>query len=1025
MDSRNRRRTWRRGFRPGALILFFGALLFPVLSATPLFAQKRTVPALSYYLGFRPFHAGEYQDALKFFQKEARSAIKTPQSRWIDSICYETMIGECYYQMGVLDQALEHYTAALQLYLAFPDWMVRVQFMPIRPAGIGARKQVPWGVPTRTSKVGDFDRTMLMTLGENITRERLLQGGPLQTLVSISVAPQEIIRCTALAIRRRTELLGPLSKHDAMTGKLLSTLLGAVGPSNHWSEAWVDLERGLAYVAAGRADQGVPYLQRSLLAGGEYDHPLTSYGLLELGRLSFVGGDYAAALTYFQEATYTAVNYENWDVLEEAFRLASIAHLAGNRPGVYPSLAPALAWINKDFRVCRASLLISASENFAVAGQNSRAAALLDDAHTVMGRTDMGKSRIGARLHAIRAMVLFQQRKIAEGRTALSAGLAYMRRGSHWLFHIALADQYYLRDGGRATTSRVAADLFAEVLRDPLPGDWALDPLECLSALTVPHPPAFDHWFETLVRRKDYDQALEAADYARRHRFFTSLGLGGRLESLRWILEAPEEMLDPPSLIFRQDLRARYPGYAKLSDQARKLREKLAAGPLPPQNPAAEKALTAGLNELAALSAEQEAMLPEMAVRREAAPLVFPPVRKTAEIKKGLREGQAALVFFAAPPRLYAMVLDREQYSFWEVAPLPAIGRQMQSWLRDLGLFQANNKLTLRDLADAKWKTSGAKLLEQLLKGSRIVDFCDSSLKELVIVPDGMMWYLPFDALQVVVDGRPQSLLSRFRIRYAPTFALATPVYPTLHKPQPKTAVVLGKLAPQEDDALVQTAFAALQRSVPGAMALRSPPPAPASVYGVLFERMIVLDDLSPEEKDPYGWFVSPQDRGRPGGTLADWLHLPWGGPEEILLPGFHTAAEDGLRRRGRGLPGNEVFLTVCGLMSDGARTILLGRWRTGGQSSYDLVREFAQELPHAAPADAWQRAVLLESETQLNLEAEPRLKTAATDEIPKGDHPFFWGGYLLIDSGRPPEPALEKPAAPPIMHKLPAAKGT
>jgi len=95
------------------------------------------------------------------------------------------------------------------------------------------------------------------------------------------------------------------------------------------------------------------------------------------------------------------------------------------------------------------------------------------------------------------------------------------------------------------------------------------------------------------------------------------------------------------------------------------------------------------------------------------------------------------------------------------------------------------------------------------------------------------------------------------------------------------------------------------------------------------------------------------------------------------------------------------------------SRTLLLSRWRTGGQSSFDLVREFAQELPHTSPADAWQRAILVAAETRLNPEAEPRIKRVAVNDPPKANHPFFWAGYLLIDSGippEPPEPVLDQP---------------
>ena len=43
------------------------------------------------------------------------------------------MTGECFYQMGMLDKALDHYTAALEIYLLFPDWMTRVRFDPPLP----------------------------------------------------------------------------------------------------------------------------------------------------------------------------------------------------------------------------------------------------------------------------------------------------------------------------------------------------------------------------------------------------------------------------------------------------------------------------------------------------------------------------------------------------------------------------------------------------------------------------------------------------------------------------------------------------------------------------------------------------------------------------------------------------------------------------------------------------------------------------------------------------------------------------
>ena len=69
---------------------------------------------------------------------------------------------------------------------------------------------------------------------------------------------------------------------------------------------------------------------------------------------------------------------------------------------------------------------------------------------------------------------------------------------------------------------------------------------------------------------------------------------------------------------------------------------------------------------------------------------------------------------------------------------------------------------------------------------------------------------------------------------------------------------------------------------------------------------------------------------------------MPWGGPERVILPGYHTAAENAFKKKNA--TGNELFLAVCGLMSTGTRTILISRWRAGGQTSFNLVREFAPE---------------------------------------------------------------------------------
>jgi len=508
-------------------------------------------------------------------------------------------------------------------------------------------------------------------------------------------------------------------------------------------------------------------------------------------------------------------------------------------------------------------------------------------------------------------------------------------------------------------------------------------------------------------------RAVEIADRVRRYRFFTSLEFGGRLESLRWILEAPTVYLPEQTVLQRQYILARYPAYERLSQQARAIRQTLSKQPLVPDDPAAAKQQSRQLAELSALGLQQEAILREIALRREPASLVFPPLRTFDDVQKSLPDKQAALVFFATSRHWYGFLLNSDRVTHWRINSPPAVLRQMQTMLRDMGLYGQNHELALKDIAGDKWKQSAAQVLNMLEKGS-LVDL-SQPFEELVIVPDGMLWYLPFEALQVKVDGQPQSLISRFRVRYAPTLSLCTGQGPD-HNPAGNTAVVVGKLYPRDADAVAQAAFEQLAAVVPGAVALRSSLLAPSSAYSTLFRRLIVLDDLALSDHDPYGWAPASIDRGKAGALLSDWLLLPWGGPDVVILPGFHTAAEDAVKRVGHNLPGNDLFLSVCGLMANGARTVLLSRWRSGGQTSFDLVREFAQELSDATPAEAWQRAVLLTVDSRLNLEAEPRIKRGASEEAPKASNPFFWAGFMLVDCGA----ASEKPAAKP---EKPAAK--
>ena len=999
----------RTEFAASCRLFVFAVLAIATPSTIQAQGARDTIPSQRYMRAFTILYDGEYRDALDIYQDETRGGIKSTQSRWIDSICYHTMTGECYYHMGDLDRALGQYTQALQIYTAFSDWMIRVQFPPgVQAAASGAQLPVPWGASKRASKVGQFSDSYLMGQGRVNNNDAIQKGGVVQQAQMIPVNVSEIVQATCLAMRRRRELLGPICKHDRVTTQVLSALSRRPGLPNHWSQAWIEVQLGVAQASMGNVQQAYSLLEHSTLVAGQFDHPLTSTALLELGRLALEAGDYQSAARLFEETTYSAASFGNLGILEEAFRMGQMTHLVSGAKGPYPPLLSAIGWAKqKGYRQLLASLATLGSENAAILGDGNAAGAMMSEARNAFGRRDMTNGAIGARANFVSAMLAFQQGNTSAGDNFLNSVWKYQQHGSFWLFHIGLVDSASI--DRTLDSDRISLQLYESVLRDPSPADWATSPMESITVLTTPHPLPYEHWFETANKRtQDRELAIEIADRARRHRFFSTLPLGGRLLALRWILEGPEELLNKQQLLQRQDLLARFPKYEGFSQRIKQLQSELSNLSPVPAEEEEKKKQAALLNEIGAAGSAQELILREISVRREPADMVFPPLRKMKDVQAVLSPGRLLMAFFTTTRGTYGFLFSHDKYAVWQISSGAnvQIRKQLQLVLRDLGNFEQNHQLSQSEIATADWKKNATKL-RNLIFDKSSVDL-GAKFDELIIVPDGIFWYVPWESLPVGEENVP--LLSRVKVRYSPTVGLAVP-YSSKPLATRNLGAVLGKLYPQDKPEVSQLAFERFKESVPDAAALAEVLPSPTSIYRRAFDNLAVFDDIEPT-LGIYDWSPAQIDRGKPGGMLAAWQTLPWGGPDAVMLPGFHTSAESGLKAKKGSADGSDLFLSITGLMASGVRTVLISRWRMGGQTSYDLVRQFAQELPQVSPAEAWQRSVLLSQESDVDPEREPRVKRfTATGAIPKADHPFFWSGYIVADMGAPAERA-EPPAA-------------
>ena len=260
-------------------------------SATAQMTVARSFPPLPYYSAFSTYYLGDFRGGLDSFRTAGRLGLRAGNDRWADSICYHTMMGECYYRLGEIALALEQYNEALRTFLLNRDWLRRVEFPDaIAPSSSRIRQTITWG--QRPTVMGDFPRKMQVLFGDANAQNALRTGGVYAPPEIRSVDVVEIVRCTALALRRRTEILGPVGPTDPLSSQLLVALESRIGRANHWSQAWIEVQRGLALIGMGKDGEGSDALQRSLTIAGQFDHPLTATALFELARLAELQENY-------------------------------------------------------------------------------------------------------------------------------------------------------------------------------------------------------------------------------------------------------------------------------------------------------------------------------------------------------------------------------------------------------------------------------------------------------------------------------------------------------------------------------------------------------------------------------------------------------------------------------------------------------------------------------------------------------------------------------------------------------------
>jgi tetratricopeptide (TPR) repeat protein len=988
-----------------------------------------TVPGPGYDLSLAALAAGDYAAALEIAGREYRGGAKIGADRWIDSIASAAVLGECLFETGRLRDAVARYEEAMALAAAHPNWLLSVRFPPAGLAPLRRPPAAAWGRSKRNAAPAAMPDTATIRQQGGDPQDVLQRGGLLTAPYERPIRPQEVIRSLVIALYRSGSLLGELGHDSPVLDQVTRSLSRRPAPPNHYSQAWIDIALGTASWAQGKPQQAQPLLVRGLLVGNQLDHPLAAWGLIVLGRIALDADRAAEAAGYFEEATYSAAAYGDARGLEEAFGwLQAAARLKGDR-GVPAPIRLAVDATRGGPPALHARLVAMQAEGLATAGDSRAASAALQSIDGRLLKGEAGQGTLGSLAGYATAVAAYAAGDIPGGDVAFERALAIARGRSPRLFQTGLLVEL-IQAGSSSISERRADELFATLLADPAGRELATDPLAALAVASAAQPTAFDTWVAVAGRRGN-EQALAAAEATMRHRWLAARPLAARRLAVERFVTADARFLEAAEQARRLAVVAEQPGLDPLLTRLRQLRGNLAAaagaaaggpaGKLPPGDPAEWQ-------EYAAASQQLRQRVAALAAGRVAA-AAFPPLTTAAEIRRRLEPGQALLSFHWTASGLFAALETGDRLLAWQVKQAAGLPGEIRALAKELSLHERSAAVGTDRLAASDWEGSAARIERMLFENSRGVSLTEG-IDELVIVPDGWLWYVPFEILPVASnqagdDRRP--LRQVCRIRYAPTRSLAVLRFEP--RATAATAALLGRLSRGEK---ADAARAAIDMMLAGTAAAVIEPvaggPSP-DLVGSLFDTLVVYDELAATE--PGAAWPLFSGGGRSPTSLGEWLAAPPKRPRQIVLPGVQTAMAGGLAKPPP-RPGEDLFLPAVDLVAAGGHTLLVSRWRSSGPIAESLVREFLRETTGpggVSPPEAWQRAVDLATQERPDPEREPRIKQAGDVMLDDAGHPLFWAGHLLVDCGRgvyaeppPPGPPPVQPLAPPAAPAPPAA---
>jgi tetratricopeptide (TPR) repeat protein len=347
------------------------------------------------------------------------------------------------------------------------------------------------------------------------------------------------------------------------------------------------------------------------------------------------------------------------------------------------------------------------------------------------------------------------------------------------------------------------------------------------------------------------------------------------------------------------------------------------------------------------------------------------------ELLAQLSDGEVLLEFFVGERQAWLWQIDREGSSLRRLPEPPEILRLVSSYIASLE--RPDSGL----LGDAAIREEGARLAAALLPLP-----LPGGARRLIIVPDGPLHHLPFEAL--VRDGR--YLVQAFEVTVAPSASTLAGLRRDRRKPAPNAVAAFGDPAiGAGDDRFPPLPHA--RREVERIAAL-FPPERAVLLTGDEATRKAILEASLDRYRyvhfAAHGW-IDGRDLGHSGLILSTGGREPAGALLSVadifsLRLGAEMVALSACRSGSGEIRGGEGIVGMARAFIDaGARSVLVSLWNVNDASTADLMERLYEGLAGGRPPSEALRAAKLEF-----IESDRPLRR----------HPYRWAPFVLVGDG-------------------------